>query len=141
LNTTKVINKIEIKNKIMFGNRRSYNDIFRAFDEMFSHFDSPQGEWKSQSRVSDDGTIKVTTYYRGGDSSKETGLESLKSQLERVIENEDFESAVKLRDQIKNFEKNQKTIEKLESDLKKSIENQEFEKSIQLRDQIKDLKK
>jgi excinuclease UvrABC helicase subunit UvrB len=126
----------------MFGNRRNYNDIFRAFDEMFSHFDSPQGEWKSQSRVSDDGTIKVTTYYRGGDLSKSTGgLESLKSQLEKAIENEDFESAVKLRDQIKNFEKNQKTIEKLESDLKKSIENQEFEKSIQLRDQIKDLKK
>jgi excinuclease UvrABC helicase subunit UvrB len=142
LNTTKVINKTEIKNKIMFGNRRSYNDIFRAFDEMFSQFDSLQGEWKSQSRVSDDGTIKVTTYYRGGDSSKETGgLQSLKSQLEKAIENEDFESAVKLRDQIKNFEKNQKTIEKLESDLKKSIENQEFEKSIQLRDQIKDLKK
>ena len=90
----------------MFGNRRNYNDIFKAFDEMFSHFDLPQGEWKSQSRVSDDGTIKVTTYYRGGDSSKETGgLEFLKSQLERAIENEDFESAVKLRDQIKNLKK------------------------------------
>jgi excinuclease UvrABC helicase subunit UvrB len=126
----------------MFGNRRNYNDIFRAFDEMFSQFDSLKGGWKTQSRVSDDGTIKVTTYYRGGDSPKETGgLQSLKSQLDKAIENEDFESAVKLRDQIKNFEKNQKTIEKLESDLKKSIENQEFEKSIQLRDQIKDLKK
>ena len=125
----------------MFGNRRNYNDIFRAFDEMFSHFDLNQGEWKSQSKVSDDGTIKVTTYYRGGDSSKSTGLESLKSQLERAIENEDFESAVKLRDQIKNFEKNQKSIEKLELELKKSIENQEFEKSIELRDQIKNLKK
>jgi protein-arginine kinase activator protein McsA len=109
---------------------------------MFSQFDSLKGGWKTQSRVSDDGTIKVTTYYRGGDSPKETGgLQSLKSQLDKAIENEDFESAVKLRDQIKNFEKNQKTIEKLESDLKKSIENQEFEKSIQLRDQIKDLKK
>jgi excinuclease UvrABC helicase subunit UvrB len=126
----------------MFGNRRNYNDIFRAFDEMFSQFDSLQGEWKSQSRVSDDGTIKVTTYYRGGDSSKSTGgLQSLKNQLERAIENEDFESAVKLRDQIKNFESNQETIEKLELELKKSIEDQEFEKSIELRDQIKNLKK
>jgi len=141
LNTTKVINKIQLKNKIMFGNRRNYNDIFRAFDEMFSHFDLNQGEWKSQSKVSDDGTIKVTTYYRG-DSPKETGgLQSLKSQLDKSIENEDFESAVKLRDQIKNFEKNQKSIEKLELELKKSIENQEFEKSIELRDQIKNLKK
>lgn len=126
----------------MFGNKRNYNDIFRAFDEMFSHFDSPKGEWKSQSRVSDDGTIKVTTYFRGGDSPKSNGgLQSLKSQLERAIENEDFESAVKLRDQIKNFELNQETIEKLELELKQSIEDQEFEMSIELRDQIKNLKK
>ena len=123
----------------MFGNRRNYNDIFRAFDEMFSHFDLPQGEWKSQSRVSDDGTIKVTTYYRGEDSP--TGIEGLKSQLNVAIENEDFESAVKLRDQIKNFELNQETIEKLNLELKKSIEDQEFEKSIEIRDQIKNLKK
>jgi protein-arginine kinase activator protein McsA len=108
---------------------------------MFAQFDLTHGEWKSQSRVSDDGTIKVTTYYRGGDSSNSEGIDSLKYQLERAIENEDFESAVKFRDQIKNFEKNQKTIEKLELELKKSIENQEFEKSIELRDQIKNLKK
>lgn len=125
----------------MFGNRRSYNDIFRAFDEMFSQFDLTQGEWKSKSRVSDDGTIKVTTYYRGEDLPKENGeLQSLKSQLERAIENEDFESAVKLRDQIKSLELNQETIEKLNLELKKSIEDQEFEKSIEIRDQIKKLK-
>ena len=122
----------------MFGNRRNYNDIFRAFDEMFSHFDSPQGEWKSQSRVSDDGTIKVTTYYRGEDSP--TGIEGLKSQLNVAIENEDFESAVKLRDQIKNFESNQEVIDKLELELKKSIKEQNFEKSIELRDELKKLR-
>ena len=122
----------------MFGNRRNYNDIFRAFDEMFSHFDSPQGEWKSQSRVSDDGTIKVTTYYRGEDSP--TGIEGLKSQLNVAIENEDFESAVKLRDQIKNFESNQEVIDKLELELKNSIKEQNFEKSIKLRDELKKLR-
>lgn len=122
----------------MFGNRRNYNDIFRAFDEMFSQFDSLKGEWKTQSRVSDDGTIKVTTYYRGEDSP--TGIEGLKSQLNVAIENEDFESAVKLRDQIKNFELNQETIEKLNLELKKSIEDQEFEKSIELRDELKKLR-
>ena len=123
----------------MFGNRRNYNDIFRTFEEMFSQFDSLKGEWKTQSRVSDDGTIKVTTYYRGEDSP--TGIEGLKSQLNVAIENEDFESAVKLRDQIKNFELNQETIEKLNLELKKSIEDQEFEKSIEIRNQIKNLKK
>ena len=122
----------------MFGNRRNYNAIFRAFDEMFSQFDSLKGEWKTQSRVSDDGTIKVTTYYRGEDSPM--GIEGLKSQLNVAIENEDFESAVKLRDQIKNFELNQEMIDKLELELKKSIKEQNFEKSIELRDELKKLR-
>lgn len=125
----------------MFGNKRNYNDIFRAFDEMFSQFDLTQNEWKSKSRVSDDGTIKVTTYYRGDSSKSEEGIDRLKYQLNMAIENEDFESAVKLRDQIKNFESNQETIDKLELELKKSIEEQNFEKSIELRDQLKNLKK
>jgi protein-arginine kinase activator protein McsA len=125
----------------MFGNKRNYNDIFRAFDEMFSQFDLTQNEWKSKSRVSDDGTIKVTTYYRGDSSKSEEGIDRLKYQLNMAIENEDFETAVKLRDQIKNFESNQETINKLELELKKSIEEQNFEKSIELRDQLKNLKK
>lgn len=125
----------------MFGNRRNYNDIFRAFDEMFAQFDLTQGEWKSQSRVSDDGTIKLTTYYRGENPSKSVkGLENLKSQLELAIENEDFEMAVKLRDQIKNFESNQEVVDKLELELKKSIEEQNFEKSIEIRDKLKKLR-
>ena len=125
----------------MFGNKRNYNDIFRAFDEMFSQFDLTQNEWKSKSRVSDDGTIKVTTYYRGDSSKSEEGIDRLKYQLNMAIENEDFETAVKLRDQIKNFESNQETIDKLELELKKQIEEQNFEKSIELRDQLKNLKK
>jgi len=122
----------------MFGNRRNYNDIFRVFDEMFSQIDSLKGGWKTQSSVSDDGTIKVTTYYRGKDSP--TGIEGLKSQLNVAIENEDFESAVKLRDQIKNFESNQEIIDKLELELKNSIKEQNFEKSIKLRDELKNLR-
>jgi protein-arginine kinase activator protein McsA len=56
------------------------------------------------------------------------------------IENEDFEKAVELRDQIKKLEINQKEINKLEEELKKSIEQQNFEKSIEIRDQLKKLK-
>jgi protein-arginine kinase activator protein McsA len=125
----------------MFGNKRNYNDIFRAFDEMFAQFDLTQGEWKSKTRVSDDGAMKVTTYYRGGDSSKsEEGIDRLKRKLQIAIEEENFEEAVKLRDEIKTYESNQDSINKLEMELKKSIEEQDFEKSIDIRDQLKKLK-
>jgi len=123
----------------MFGNRRSYNDIFRAFDEMFTQLTPSNGEWKTQSKISDDGTMKITTYYYDNAKTNPTS-KNLKQQLEIAIENEDFEKAVELRDQIKKLETNQKVIDKLEAELKKSIEEQNFEKSIEIRDQLKKLK-
>ena len=123
----------------MFGNRRSYNDIFRVFDEMFSQLTPNNGEWKTQSKVSEDGTMKITTYYYDNDKTTPTS-KNLKQQLEIAIENEDFEKAVELRDQIKKLETNQKEVDKLEEELKKSIEEQNFEKSIEIRDQLKKLK-
>lgn len=123
----------------MFGNRRSYNDIFRAFDEMFTQLTPNNGEWKTQTKVSEDGTMKITTYYHDNTKTNPTS-KNLKQQLEIAIENEDFEKAVELRDQIKKLEINQKEIDKLEEELKKSIEEQNFEKSIEIRDQLKKLK-
>ena len=124
----------------MFGNRRSYNDIFRAFDEMFTQLTPSNGEWKTQTKVSEDGTMKITTYYYDNAKTNPTS-KNLKQQLEIAIENEDFEKAVELRDKIKTLETSRKEIEVLELELKKSIEEQNFEKSIKLRDKIKSLKK
>lgn len=127
----------------MFGNRRNYNDVFRLFDEIFEQFNQNNGGWKSQTRLSEDGTTRVTTHYWSNDTTtpkSNKGVESLKLQLEEAIENEDFELAVKLRDQIKNLESNQEEIDKLELELKKSIKEQNFEKSIEIRDQLKKLK-
>ncbi len=123
----------------MFGNRKNYNDIFRAFDEMFTQLDFMNGEWKTQTKVSEDGTFKITSYYYDNTKSDPTS-KNLKQQLEIAIENEDFEKAVELRDKIKKLESNQKEITTLEAELKKSIEEQNFEKSIEIRDQLKKLK-
>lgn len=124
----------------MFGNEKNFNDILRAFDDMFSQFDSRLGEWKSQTKVSEDGTMKVTTYYRSNEPKKTKDGYGLKRQLEMAIESEDFEKAVEIRDQIKKLESNQKVIDELELDLKQSIKDQDFEKSIQLRDKLKNLR-
>ena len=123
----------------MFGNRRSNNNIFRAYDEMLTQLTPSNGEWKTQTKVSDDGTMKITTYYYDNAKTNPTS-KNLKQQLEIAIENEDFEKAVELRDQIKKLDTNQKEVDKLEEELKKSIEEQNFEKSIEIRDQLKKLK-
>jgi protein-arginine kinase activator protein McsA len=111
---------------------------------MFAQFDSQLGKWKSETRVSEDGTMKVTSFYRSGEprKNKQTGpISSLKSQLEDAIENEDFEKAVEIRDQIKKLESNQDMINKLEEELKQSIKEHNFERSIEIRDELKELRK
>lgn len=125
----------------MFGNEKNFNEILRAFDDMFAQFDSRLGEWKSQTKVSEDGTMKVTTYYRSNEPRKTKGSTGLKHQLELAIENEDFEKAVEIRDQIKKLESNQEMINKLEEELKQSIKEHNFERSIEIRDELKELKK
>jgi protein-arginine kinase activator protein McsA len=134
----------------MFG--RDFNDFFRDFDKMMSQFDNKfNSSWKSnldlnnwdkQVYESEDGSLQITTFSKKfkPESNEKNGLTKLKKQLEVAIENEDFESAVKLRDQIKSFEKNQEKLEKLELELKKMIDEQNFEKAIEIRDELKKLR-
>lgn len=136
----------------MFG--KDFNDIFREFDRMMAQFDNRMNStWKSSSSINldgwdkevyqnEDGTIHITSFTRTSNSKPESkpGLTKLKRDLEIAIEKEDFESAVKLRDQIKKFEKNQESIDKLESELKKMISEQNFEKAIEIRDELKKLR-
>jgi len=125
----------------MFGNRKNFNDILRMFDDMSSQLDSSQlGQWKSETRVSEDGTIKVTSFYRSSEPKTSKGSNGLKRQLELAIENEDFEKAVEIRDQIRKMETNQETISKLEEELKQTINDHNFERSIEIRDELKKLK-
>lgn len=128
----------------MFRRTKNFNDILKSFDEMLEQFNSDLGKWNTQTRMSEDGTMRITTHNWTANpkENKSKGrIEDLQEQLNLAIENEDFESAVKLRDLIKNYESNKKTIEKLESELSQSIKDQNFEKSIEIRDELKKLKK
>lgn len=140
----------------MFRRRKNFNDLFGDFDAMFSQFESmfggmpinsesesgtdENGDWTKESYTSPDGKIFITNFVRNGSSNKSSGINSLKRKLQMAIEEENFEEAVKLRDEIKTYESNQDSINKLEMELKKSIEEQDFEKSIEIRDQLKKLK-
>jgi len=133
-------------------NRRKFNfnidDLMARYDKMMEDFNKQ--DWETNTFESPDGNYKYTRYVKvinlsDFDEPKEMGKEMdkeeyLKIKLNRAIEMEDFEEAVKLRDQIKNLGTNQEEIEKLELELKQSIEEQNFEKSIEIRDQLRKLK-
>ena len=131
-------------------NRRKFNfnidDLMARYDKMMEDFNKQ--DWETNTFESPDGNYKYTRYVKVFDlsdldkyNSKEMDKEEyLKIKLNRAIEMEDFEEAVKLRDQIKNLGTNQEEIEKLELELKKSIEEQNFEKSIEIRDHLRKLK-
>ena len=133
----------------MFGSRRNnfnFDDLMARYNKMMEEINKL--DWTTNSFESPDGNYKYTSYVKvfdlsdlDNDNSKEMDKEEyLKIKLERAIEMEDFEQAVKLRDQIKNLGTNKEDIEKLELELKKSIEEQNFEKSIEIRDQLRKLR-
>ena len=129
-------------------NRRKFNlnidELIARYDKMMEDFHKT--DWSEKSYESPDGSYKVTSYYKvfdlsDFDESKQMSKEEyLKIKLNRAIEMEDFESAVKLRDQINNLGTNKEMIEKIELELKTAIKEQNFEMAIELRDQLKKLK-
>ena len=131
-------------------NRRRFNfnidDLMARYDKMMEDFNKQ--DWETKTFESADGNYKYTSYVKvfdlsnlDDDNSKEMDKEEyLKIKLNRAIEIEDFEEAVKLRDQIKNLGTNKEMIEHLELELKESIKEQNFEKSIEIRDELRKLK-
>ena len=130
--------------------RRKFNfnidDLMARYDKIMEDFNKQ--DWTTNTFESPDGNYKYTRYVKvfdlsdlDNDNPKEMSKdEYLNIKLERAIEMEDFEEAVKLRDQIKNLGINKEMIENLELELKESIKEQNFEKSIEIRDQLRKLK-
>ena len=113
-----------------------FNKLFEEFEKMMM---SPSYGKRRMYR-GDDGLYYVTTYYNRNQPTTEDKIEYLKNELDRYVEMQDFEMAVKLRDQIKKLETNKDSIDKLNLELEESIKNQDYEKCIDLRDKIKSLK-
>ena len=122
-----------------------YQNLMKEINNKLSNND-----WTKESFESPDGTYKYTSfvkvidlsdfYNQDVDDKKMSKEEYLTYKLQQAVENEDFEEAIKLRDQISNLKSNQEEIEKLELDLKEAIKSQDFEKAIKLRDELKKLK-
>jgi len=150
----------------MFRKRKNPFDFMSQIDSMFENLDSmissspfnsnlimgkvntesgsdESGNWTKQSFVSEDGSMSITTVIKtNSEFTKTEGdskLNSLKRKLDLAVEKQDFEGAVKLRDEIKKLEKNKGKIDSLKTELEKAIGEQNYEKAIELRDKLKDL--
>ena len=144
----------------LFGrNRKSLKEMMDDLDNMLGGFYEPtyikgeskteegtdeNGKWTKQTFTSNDGSYTVTSLVRtyGGESKKTSDkkpskIEKLKSELNTAVENEDFLLAIKLRDMIKDLEKNEGLVLELQKKLKDHIEKQEFEEAIKVRDELK----
>lgn len=142
----------------MLRRRFNFNDLFSEFDSLFDGFnsygsnplmvrgkknvesgDDEDGTWTKETFISDDGSYQITSIYRySGEKPKETN--DLQHQLDIAVEKQDYETAAKLRDQIKNIESNKEKINKLETQLNEAVKKQDFENAIKLRDKLKKLK-
>lgn len=117
--------------------------MFSDFDKLFNEFEKMMLNptyGKRRTYKGDDGLYYITTYYNRNKPTTEDKIEYLKNELDRYVELQDFETAVKVRDQIKKLESNKDSIDKLNLELEESIKNQDFEKCIELRDKIRSLK-
>ena len=148
----------------LFGrNRKSLKEMMDELDELLGttkiNFDSisdeitektekgasENGEWIKTTYSSPDGMFRyvITTsshnYPKTKTSKESNELISLRKELEKAVEAQEFEKACELRDKIKNIEINKDKIAELQSQLDKSIKEQNFEESIKLRDKIKKL--
>ena len=141
------------KNKNLFN---GFDALFNDMNSLFGGFNSlnfngdtkteegsdEHGNWVKQTFKSEDGSVMMTSVYRTEGEptpNKLTKLELLKKKLSFTIENEEFEEAIKLRDEIKKYEENSEKIYDLKNRLAIAVQSQDFETAIKLRDELKKL--
>jgi len=71
----------------------------------------------------------------------ESPVTELKISLNKAVNSQDYEEAIRLRDEIKNYEKHNSQINDLTTLLNKSIDTQNYEDAIKYRDKINKLTK
>jgi hypothetical protein len=71
----------------------------------------------------------------------ESPVTELKISLNKAVNSQDYEEAIRLRDEIKDYEKHNSQINDLTTLLKKAIDTQNYEDAIKYRDKINKLTK
>lgn len=149
----------------IFGdfNGRSLDDMMKDINEKLKKFGfepmyfgtdftsesriDVNGEWTKSTYTSEDGKTKIVTMTRGFDGpekknsvTKSNDLKFLERELQRAVDDQNFELAVELRDRIAKVKNSVEVIKDLETKLEDAISKQNFELCIELRNKINELK-
>ena len=126
------------------------SDSFRRIDEILRRiFENPDNfenleklfTEKFFSKSIEGDNIKLNFMYVKENENRENDEKSLQMELQEVIESENFERAIEIRDELKKLEMNKLKLKNLEIQLKQSIDKQDFEKCIVIRDEINKIKR
>jgi protein-arginine kinase activator protein McsA len=137
-------------------------DLFESLFNQFNKTLKPTvGETKTESGVNEDGSKWYKTTFTSKDgsytqsvysstpnfektlTSKTTVTDStiteLQEKLNKAVETQDYENAVKWRDEIRSYKKNADEVNTLKSKLETAVSTQNYEEAIKLRDKINKL--
>jgi len=139
-----LLNKNKLKkNNIMSDSFKRLDEILRRIFENPDNFDFEKFEkifTKKMLSNSFDSGIKLNVVYIKDDVFNDMNKKKLENELQEVIEQENFERAIEIRDELKKIEQKNERLKSLELELKESIDKQDFENCIINRDEINKLK-
>ena len=127
----------------IFGGKHKPTIPFESFLEnlKYDDIDTDFSKLRNSVRKTKDGiitsihfVINPNTKWSASNSNTKRDLET---KLNECIQNQDFEQAAKIRDEIKELEKNKGKIETLKKEMEIAIEKQDFERAIEIRDELK----
>lgn len=141
-------------------------DLFESFYNQINKTLKPMvGETKTESGVNEDGGKWYKTTFTSKDGSytqsvysstptfnktkttksktnttvTDSTITELNEKLTKAVETQDYENAVKWRDEIKSYEKNADEVNTLKSKLETAVSTQNYEDAIKFRDKINKL--
>lgn len=125
----------------IFGEKSKPSTPFETFFENMKNDEVDFSKFRNSVRRTKDGIVTTFYYIINPDGSwsapEKNTKRDLKTKLEECVKNQDFEQAAKLRDEIRDLEKNGVRINQLKKELDIAILAQNFERAIEIRDELK----
>lgn len=152
--------KFEDLVKRFFGNYWNWNDSWSSGlgrTDLSDFFDSLKGKYeesdtpdptniRTRTWTTNDGKFRLSVStsdsglkYKKGEDMVEKKIEFLTHQLEKAVEKEDYEKAIKFRDELKTWEENKDKLKTLLQEKELAVIDRNYEKAMEINQQIETL--